>query len=221
MIIYLKIEDILQGVVKNFKVSKHYYTYLALGDSYTIGEGVSLHENFPSQAVQLLRMKGHHFNAPEIVAKTGWTTSELAEHILHSALNEKYDFVTLLIGVNNQYRNLPPADYTNDFEFLLKKAIHFSGDQPKKVIVLSIPDWGVTPFAKSKDAGKVALAIDEFNAVNKQLSQKYKVAYIDVTAGSRNAVNDSGLLAADKLHYSAKLYGAWAADVVAEFEKVI
>jgi lysophospholipase L1-like esterase len=202
-------------------MSKHYHTYLALGDSYTIGEGVPIYENFPSQVVQLLRSKGHHFNAPEIIAKTGWTTSELAEHILHTQLNDKYDFVTLLIGVNNQYRNLSAIDYASDFQFLLRKAIHFTGEQPKKVMVLSIPDWGVTPFAKGKDAGKIALAIDEFNATNKQLSQKNKVAYIDITAATRKVVNDSSLLATDKLHYSAKLYAEWAAKIVAEIEKVI
>lgn len=202
-------------------MSKHYHTYLALGDSYTIGEGLPLHESFPSQVIQLLRKQGHHFNAPEIVAKTGWTTAELAEHILHNSLNEKYDFVTLLIGVNNQYRNLLPSDYASDFEFLLRKAIHFSGEQPGKVMVLSIPDWGVTPFAKGKDSKKIGAAIDELNDINKQLSQKYKVAYIDITNGTRQAINDASLLTTDKLHYSAKLYLEWAGMIATEIGKTI
>lgn len=102
-------------------MTKHYFTYLALGDSYSIGEGVPLHESFPYQVVQLLRNKGLHIHAPEIVANTGWTTLELAEHILHTKFSESYDFVTLLVGVNNQYRSLNAEDYKNDFEFLLKK----------------------------------------------------------------------------------------------------
>src|SRR5688572_11620272 len=107
-------------------MTRHFSSYLALGDSYTIGELVPLYESFPYQAVQLLRGEGLHFHAPEIVAKTGWTTSELAEHLLHTKLNEHYDFVTLLVGVNNQYRGLPIDDFKSDLEFLLKKALHFS-----------------------------------------------------------------------------------------------
>jgi len=102
-------------------MTKHNFTYLALGDSYTIGESVPLHESFPYQTVQLLRKNGLYFHAAEIIAKTGWTTFELAEHILHSRLNDHYDFVTLLIGVNNQYRSLSVEDYKTDFEFLLRK----------------------------------------------------------------------------------------------------
>jgi hypothetical protein len=102
-------------------MSKHHYSYLALGDSYTIGESVPLHESFPYQTVQLLRKAGHHFHAPEIIAKTGWTSFELAEHMLHNKLNDQYDFVTLLIGVNNQYRELPVEEFANDFDFLLAK----------------------------------------------------------------------------------------------------
>ena len=202
-------------------MSKHYHTYLALGDSYTIGEGLPLHDSFPYQIVQKLRNKGHHFNAPEIVAKTGWTTFELAEHILHTKLNDKYDFVTLLIGVNNQYRNLLAKNYKDDFEFLLKKAIHFTGEHAEKVIVLSIPDWGVTPFAKGKDQKKIENAIDEFNVINKEMSDRYGTAYIDITSATRKGMNDESLLADDKLHYSAKQYSIWADDVVDVLEKLI
>lgn len=190
-------------------MSKHYHTYLALGDSYTIGEGLPIFESFPYQLVQLLRNKSFHFNAPEIVAKTGWTTSELAEHILHSRLNEKYDFVTLLIGVNNQYRNLLPKYYRDDFEFLLKKAIHFADERAENVTVLSIPDWGTTPFAANRNPKKIAEEIDVFNSINKNLSQQYFVNYLDITLFGR-VNNDVSFLADDKLHPSAKLYAQWA-----------
>ena len=137
-------------------MTKHHFTYLALGDSYTIGESVALHQSFPYQTVQLLRKNGLHFHAPEIVAQTGWTSFELAEHLLHTSLNDTYDFVTLLIGVNNQYRGLGIEDYHNNFEFLLKKSLHYTSDKPERVIVLSIPDWTATPFfGKNNDATKV------------------------------------------------------------------
>jgi lysophospholipase L1-like esterase len=195
-------------------MSKHMYSYLALGDSYTIGEGVPIFENFPYQMVQMLRKKGIPIYAPEIIAKTGWTTFELAQHVLHAQFNHAYDFVTLLIGVNNQYRNLTTEEYKSDFEFLLKKAIHFSGENPRHVMVLSIPDWGVTPFAKGKDQEKISEAIDEFNRINKHLSDEAGVHYINITPSSREAKSDTSLLAPDNLHYSQKEYQKWAMQVV-------
>src|SRR5215470_5896302 len=153
-------------------MTKHYFTYLALGDSYTVGEGVPFDESYPYQTVQLLRKSGLHIHAPEIVARTGWTTLELAEHILHTKFSEDYDFVTLLIGVNNQYRGLSADDYRNDFQYLLKKALHFADDKNDHVIVLSIPDWGVTPFAKDRDDKKITEEINVFNAINKSISKQ-------------------------------------------------
>ncbi len=202
-------------------MTKHHFTFLALGDSYTIGEGVPLHESFPYQTIQFLRKNGLHFHAPEIVAQTGWTTFELAEHILHTKLNEHYDFVTLLIGVNNQYRGLSAEDYKTDVEFLLKKAIHFAAEENNHVIVLSIPDWGVTPFAKEKDSKKNAKEIDVFNAINKSISAQYKVHYIDITTGTRLAVKDTSLISADGLHYAAKEYANWAKQVALIIELII
>lgn len=191
-------------------MTKHIFSLLALGDSYTIGEGVPVYENFPYQTVQLLRKKGFHFHAPELVAKTGWTTFELAEHILHTSLNEHYDFVTLLIGVNNQYRHLESSEYKTDFEFLLKKAIHYAGEKPEHVFVLSIPDWGFTPFAKEKNRQKIAAEIDEYNMLNKQIAQQYKVHYLDITTPLRSVADDDNFIAADGLHPSGKAYAQWA-----------
>ena len=202
-------------------MTKHHFKLLALGDSYTIGECVALHESFPYQVLQLLRNKNLHFNAPEIIAKTGWTTFELAEHILHTKLNEHYDFVTLLIGVNNQYRELSTEDYTTDFEFLLKKAIHFAGEKNERVIVLSIPDWGATAFAKDRDGKKIAEEIDVFNAINKNISLLHKVHYVEITESTRKAVDESSLLAADGLHYSAKEHAKWAKEVANIIESLI
>jgi lysophospholipase L1-like esterase len=194
-------------------MTRHHFSFLALGDSYTVGENIPVFESFPYQVVQLLRNKGLLFNAPEIAAKTGWTTGELAEHILHTKLLEKYDFVSLLIGVNNQYRSLPIEEYAADFEYLLKKAIHLTDEQASHVIVLSIPDWSVTPHAEGSNITKVAAEIDAFNEVNARLAKQYGVHYIDVTTGIRQNWDDLSQVASDGLHLSGKVYARWAADI--------
>lgn len=196
-------------------MSKHHYTYLALGDSYTIGESVALHESFPYQTVQLLRKAGFPFLAPEIIAKTGWTSSELAEHILHTSLSESYDFVSLLIGVNNQYRGLSLEDFTSDFEFLLHKAIHLAGNRADHVIVLSIPDWGQTPFAAGKDTELIRQEIDRFNKVCAAAAKKSQTHFIDITEDTRKAAGDKSLLSTDQLHYSGKEHAVWATQTAA------
>jgi lysophospholipase L1-like esterase len=202
-------------------MTRHFYSWLALGDSYTIGEALPLHESFPYQALQLLRKKGFHFHAPEIVAKTGWTTAELAGHLLHTKLNDQYDIVTLLIGVNNQYRGLSLEDYKADLEFLLKKALHFAANKTERVVVVSIPDWGTTPFAADRDRDKIAKEIDQFNAAKKTLCGKYDVAFIDITADQRADKDDETFIASDKLHPSGKEYSKWAEKVSGKFIEVL
>lgn len=202
-------------------MTKHIFSFLALGDSYTIGEAVPLYKSFPYQAVQLLREQGLHFHAPEIVAKTGWTTFELAEHILHCRLNEHYDFVTLLIGVNNQFRGLSEEDYKTDFEFLLHKSIRLTYDRPDHVIVLSIPDYGVTPFAKKMEPKKIASAIDMFNTINQKISEANMVQYINITDSTRKAHKDATMIAADGLHPSGKEYAKWASLVAKKISALV
>ena len=186
------------------------YSLLSLGDSYTIGESVLPSENFPNQAVQLLKKENIDFNSTEIIAKTGWTTDELQSAIDKNTFLPKYDFVTLLIGVNNQYRARSIENYKAEFENLLKQAIKFAGNDTSHVFVLSIPDWGVTAFAEGRDRKQIAKEIDEYNAANKLIAEKLKVHYIDITAGTRQAAMDLSLLAADGLHPSAKEYLRWA-----------
>jgi lysophospholipase L1-like esterase len=200
-------------VAMKYPHHKKTYTYLALGDSYTIGEKVASEENFPSQVVQLLRHQKLDFAIPEIVAKTGWTTDELQAGIKNVSLKKKYDFVSLLIGVNNQYRGKTVADYILEFEVLLQKAISLAGDKAERVIVLSIPDWGVTPFAYGSNTKKIASEIDAFNKANKEIADKYHVHYVDITPGTRKAETDLSLLAEDELHPSAKEYKKWAVKV--------
>lgn len=186
------------------------YTYLALGDSYTIGEQVPIYDSFPYQTVQLLRKAGENFYAAEIIAKTGWTTDELDAGINNTTSLNSYDIVSLLIGVNNQYRGRNVKEYESEFTHLLQRAIQFAGNNTNRVFVLSIPDWGVTPFAEGRDRQQIAKEIDEYNAVNKRISEQYKVQYIDITPGTREAASDETLLAGDKLHPSGKDYARWA-----------
>jgi lysophospholipase L1-like esterase len=192
----------------------HIYSYLALGDSYTIGESVPLNKSFPYQVVESLRKNEYNFNAPEIVAKTGWTTEELLSAIDNSVLLSKYDFVTLLIGVNNQYRGRDAIEYKEQFEELLKKAINLANGKKEHVIIVSIPDYSSTPHAKSMDTDKISKEIEVFNGINKALSIQYKVQYVDVTAGSKNATKNASLTAPDGLHPSEKEYANWAEKVV-------
>jgi len=192
----------------------HQYTLLSLGDSYTIGEGVLLHKSFPYQVVQLLRKKGLNFPAPEIIAKTGWTTDELLSAIEHYSFLPKYDFVSLLVGVNNQYRGRSVEEYKTEFENLLKRAISFAHGKKDHVIVLSIPDYSNTPFARSLPTDKVAKEIDLYNSVNKAVSIQYKVKYINITQGTKNVESDSSLLTTDQLHPSEKEYQNWAEMIV-------
>jgi lysophospholipase L1-like esterase len=197
------------------------YSYLALGDSYTIGENVPIYDSFPYQTVQLLRKAGYSFYAPEIVAKTGWTTDELQAGIANNKLLPQYDIVSLLIGVNNQYRGRSLQEYTEHFEALLKRAIAFANNKHTHVFVLSIPDWGVTPFAKDRSSATIAHEIDSFNAVNKLFAEKYNVNYIDITAGTRLAANDTSLLAPDQLHYSGKEHLNWAEKISKKIQQLI
>jgi lysophospholipase L1-like esterase len=187
-----------------------FHTYLALGDSYTIGEGLMLAGSFPYQAVQLLRKAGFPFCAPEIIAATGWTTDELTASIAVTNTLENYDIVSLLIGVNNQYRGRSVDEYRIEFEFLLQLAIKFAGGRNTRVFVLSIPDWGITPFAAEKNVSKISEEIDGYNAANEHICGLYNVEYIRITDGQRMNGGKEEFLAADKLHPSAMEYAIWA-----------
>ena len=184
--------------------------FLALGDSYTIGQGVEITERWPMQLAALLRKAGLNVEAPTIVAKTGWTTDELSAGIDRATLRRTYDLVSLLIGVNNQYRRRGLEEYRQQFAALLERAIEFAGGSASRVLVLSIPDWGVTPFASDHERAFIAGAIDSFNAVNREEADRLGAQYIDVTLVSRQAARDPTLIANDRLHPSGKMYAEWA-----------
>ena len=196
------------------------YTYLALGDSYTIGESVQAEGSFPYQlAAELTKVK-HPVSKPDIIATTGWTTDELIDAISNSNIKHKqYDIVTLLIGVNNQYRGYNQETYRTEFIQLLYTAIAHANDNKNNVFVLSIPDWGVTPYAYNRDRNQIAREIDQFNTINKQETEKAGATYIDITPISKQAANNPSLNAEDGLHPSAKMYGLWVKELIPVVEK--
>jgi lysophospholipase L1-like esterase len=196
--------------------------YLALGDSYTIGESVDPEERYPVQVRRMLAENDHLVcGDPEIIAVTGWTTGDLLDALSaakwggvgESARPQaSYDIVSLLIGVNNQYQGRSQAEYREQLGLLLQKCIGLAGNRPDRVVVLSIPDYSVTPFARARDMDAILIAaqLDSFNRINCELARTYKVNYIDVMAESRKAVADPSLIATDGLHFSGKEYRVWA-----------
>jgi lysophospholipase L1-like esterase len=183
--------------------------FLALGDSYTIGEKVDSADRWPVQLARMLRAQKVAVADPQIVARTGWTTDELAAGISVAAPAGPYALVTLLIGVNNQFRGRDPERYRAEFAALLAQAVAFAGGMAQRVVVLSIPDWGVTPFAAGRDLAKIGSEIDRFNAISREESRRMGAAYVDVTPSSREV--REGWTAADGLHPSPAQYARWAA----------
>ena len=198
-------------------------SYLALGDSYTIGKSVARDESFPYQLATTLNLAGIKMSSPEIIATTGWTTDDLIKAIEEKKLQERYDLVTLLIGVNNQYRGYSAEVYRQEFKELLKTAIKYSGGNKSHVYVMSIPDWGVTPFAKksNRDLKKISSQIDLFNAINKEETLREGIQYVDITPASRKADSDISLIAEDGLHPSGKMYGEWVENMSSEVLKAL
>lgn len=186
-------------------------SYLALGDSYTIGEGVADEGRWPRQLAAALRAEGVALGDPRIIARTGWTTDELAAAIDVEEPIPAHDFVSLLVGVNNQYRGRALDEYARDFAALLRRAIAFAGGRADRVLVLSIPDWGVTRFGagSGRDLARTAAELDAFNAAARALCAVHGVAFVDVTAVSRTRGAEPAMLAGDGLHPSAAMYAEW------------
>jgi hypothetical protein len=195
-------------------------SYLALGDSYTIGEGVDVSDRYPMQLVQEWNKTAKiPFASPLIIAKTGWTVDELKAGIQATpTAAEGYDLVTLLIGVNNQYRGRTVESYALDFENMLQQAIAFARGNKAHVIVLSIPDWGITPFATQKgvEPVQVAKAIDAYNRTKKEICEKHGIKFIDITVEYRvNGGLPEGVVE-DQLHPSKLIYGQWMGKLLKE-----
>ena len=194
-------------------------SYLALGDSYTIGEAVEEKHRWPMQLADSLAQKNIVLGVPDIIAKTGWTTDELKSGIDNSSLNYPYDWVSLLIGVNNQYRGRSIEEFRKEFEVLLSEALTFSGNRRERVFVVSIPDWGVMPFAEGRDREQIATEIDNFNQVIYEVCTIEEIEFIDITPLSRNVDVHPDWIAKDGLHPSRKQYAEWVQKILPFFFK--
>ena len=191
-------------------------SFLALGDSYTIGQSVEESDRWPVQLADQLTDRGIDMGAPKIIATTGWRTDQLKDAIAaDNELEEQYDLVSLLIGVNNQFQGRTVESFAPEFEELLQTAIRLAGTKDK-VIVLSIPDYGVTPFGMSRGEERIARELDEYNRVSREICDRYEVQYFDITPISREAKTDADLIASDKLHPSGKMYGQWVDLIIDE-----
>jgi lysophospholipase L1-like esterase len=209
------------NIVMNDTLTPGEHSYLALGDSYTIAQSVPSTESYPAQTVNILSAENIKFVAPEIIARTGWTTTDLLSKINSSPpQRSSYDIVTLLIGVNNQYQHLSEDQYKIEFATLLTKAIQYAHNEKKRVIVLSIPDYGVTPFAQGSDTAYIAQQIDLFNQINETIALEKGVNYLDITTYTR-VTTDRSLVAFDGLHPSGKEYGIWSKDLAAMIKSIL
>jgi len=190
--------------------------YLALGDSYTIGEAVREVESWPTQLADQLRAEGYAIEDPRIVARSGWTAEELAAGLQVAGIDSPYDLVSVLIGANNQFRGYSLESYSCELASLLKQAVAYAGKRPGRVLVLSIPDWSMTPVGSQFDRQLIAGEIDAFNRVISREAESLGVRFIDITPISRNAENDPDLVSLDGLHPSGKMYAQWAGLVLQE-----
>lgn len=188
---------------------------LALGDSYTKGESVEWAKNFPNQLAESLRAEGRTVAAPRNIAETGWRTDQL-QSAIQSISNQDiadstFSIVTLCIGVNNQYQGADFDTYKVQFEQLLQTAILRAGQRPKRVVVLSVPDWAYTPYGQnfSSEPSQISVKIDQYNAANRAIAEQYGVHYVGVTEVSRQGLAKLNLVASDGLHPSAEQYTAW------------
>lgn len=190
------------------------FSYLALGDSYTIGEGVPLNEAWPTQLVQRLKERGHKVAPPRIIARTGWTTRNLITNIESEIdVQRRFDLVSILIGVNNQYQGKLVSEFEVELEEIFRKAINHSKTREKGVFALSIPDYGVTPFG-SRNADTIAVQIDRYNAIVRRVAEQYNVDFYNITPISREALVNKSLIARDSLHPSGEMYRAWVDEII-------
>lgn len=214
LLLSLGISQLLYGQTRS--TPENAFTYLALGDSYTIGESVHDDERYPVQLTEELRSRGMVMLDPMVIATTGWTTLDLKSAIEQAGLERRtFDLVSLLIGVNDQYQGKIFEEYGPNFRVLLESAIALAGGNPQKVFVISIPDYAYTPFGQKKDPQKISRELDEYNRINRSLAEEYNITYFDITPISRRGLDIPELVADDGLHPSGMMYSQWV-DLMAE-----
>jgi lysophospholipase L1-like esterase len=198
-------------------------SYLALGDSYTYGLAVSQNESFPFQLDSALKQNGYKAANPVVIARFGWTSADLLAGVTAADLTQKFDFVTLLIGVNDQNKGVNTETFTSNLDQLIGQAVVLAKGNSNRVFVISIPDWSVTPFAANMNTAEISAGVQLFNTVNQVEAGKFKVNYIDISALSDLAATDPSLTSYDGLHPSAKMYALWAnqfyGNIIASFKQ--
>jgi len=191
--------------------------YLALGDSYTIGEDVLASARYPVQLSDRLKMDGFSMRQTKIIAQTGWRTDNLIQSIINQSLRDTFELVSLLIGVNNQFQNRPISTYRQEFSQLLNRSVDLAGGRPNRVFVFSIPDYGFTPFGNNNQPS-ISMEIDSFNAANRELTKAAGISWFDITPISRRGLDEPNLIAGDGLHPSGEMYAEWIETYYAEIK---
>ena len=187
-------------------------SWLALGDSYTIGQGVNTSERFPAQTLELLKLRSIKTAQLTYIATTGWTSAQLDKSISQQNL-AYYDFVTVLIGVNDQFQGIDTSTYSKNFKSILNRAILATRGESQHVLVMSIPDYSLTPVGKLLDTLKIKREIDVFNGLNRKYAKEFKCNYLDITILGREARSNASWIARDGLHPSAIAYNNWAKQI--------
>lgn len=200
--------------------SEDTYRYLALGDSYTIGESVQADERFPAQLAEDLEDRGYNMAAPKVIATTGWTAGNLLNALDDEQPDNDYDLVTLLIGVNNQYQGRSLEEYKQQYTELLEMAVDYAKGNKDRVVVVSIPDYGYTPFGSARQE-QISKELDEFNAAKKEITKAMNIRYVNITPISRRGLDEPDLVASDGLHPSATQYAEWVELIAPEAEEVL
>jgi lysophospholipase L1-like esterase len=211
----------VQNAPMNTTNTEYPFRFLALGDSYTIGQGVDESDRWPIQLAAALRERSIQISDPEIVARTGWTTADLLRGIEEVGELGQYDLVSLLIGVNDQFQGLAIEGYRERFRGLLAIAVKAAGGRAERVIVLSIPDWSFTPFAEMVERREVSTEINMFNEVGREESELAGVHFFNITSMTRPIIYDEDLIADDGLHYSAKMYAMWVEAILPSVVEIL
>ena len=191
--------------------------YLALGDSYTIGQSVDTLDRWPNLLRLKLENDGYSIEKTDIIAQTGWKTSDLLNAISDSSL-EDYNLISLLIGVNNQFSSQPFETYTTEFDALLNQTIAAVG--ANRLFVVSIPDYGVTPFG-SNNSETIATEIDAYNGYAKSRCDIFNIPFINITQISRELGDSEGALASDNLHPSSLQYVDWVEEIAPAVKELL
>ena len=213
-------EKNITAIFKKNYVGKNTSKFLALGDSYTIGQSVEINERWPVQFLKELKTSTSAIDTLQIIAQTGWRVDQLNEVMNNSDLEAPYGLVSLLIGVNNQYQGQKANSFKPEFIEILERSLKLVDNRKERLFVVSIPDWGASPYGATLNRTQISKEIDEFNSVLKEESEKRGIRYFNITTISRRALTDNSLIASDRLHPSGKMYKLWVDKIIPVISKI-